>query len=119
MTENSNHPGFYDCHIFCCTNRREPGAKRGCCAEKGAEDLRAYMKKRAGELKIPRTRINTAGCLDRCELGPVLVIYPDNVWYHYQTQADIDEILQSHVIDKKPVARLLLTNSMRLPEDRT
>lgn len=109
---------FYSCHIFCCTNRREAGHKRGCCAEKDAENLRAYMKDRAIELKIPRTRINSAGCLDRCELGPVLVIYPDNVWYHYNTTADIDEILQSHVIDKKPVQRLLLSNSMRVPADR-
>ena len=76
------------------------------------------MKKRAKELKIARTRVNSAGCLDRCELGPVLVIYPDNVWYHYETTADIDEILQSHVIDKNPVTRLLLTDKMRLPEDR-
>lgn len=110
---NDPNNGFYECHIFCCTNRREPGHKRGCCAERGAEELRGYMKDRAKELKIARTRINSAGCLDRCELGAVLVIYPDNVWYHYETKADIDEILQSHVIDKKPVTRLLVTREMR------
>lgn len=109
---------FYSCHIFCCTNRREAGHKRGCCAEKSAEDLRAYMKERAKDLGIAGVRVNSAGCLDRCELGPVLVIYPDNVWYTYQTKADVDEILQSHVVQKTPVARLLLTNAMRLPADR-
>lgn len=109
--------GFYDCHVFCCTNLREPGHKRGCCAEKGAEALRAHMKKRAAELNIPRARVNSAGCLDRCELGPVLVVYPDNVWYHYETEADIEEILQSHVIGKKPVTRLLLTRQMRQLEN--
>jgi len=111
MTES-----FYQCHIFCCTNRREVGAKRGCCASKGSEELRDYTKKRAKQLGIARTRVNASGCLDRCELGPVMVIYPEGAWYHYETEADIDEILQSHVIDKKPVERLLIKNDQRVWE---
>ena len=70
------------------------------------------MKARAKELAIPGVRINNAGCLDRCELGPVLVIYPEGVWYKYQTQADIDEILTVHLRDGGRVARLMLR-----PED--
>jgi (2Fe-2S) ferredoxin len=74
------------------------------------------MKKAAKKLGIARTRVNTAGCLDRCELGPVMVIYPEGAWYHYQSEADIDEILQSHIINKKPVERLLLKNEQRVLE---
>lgn len=108
---------FYQCHVFCCTNKREPKdgvpPKRGCCASKGSDALREYMKKRARELGMERTRVNSAGCLDRCELGAVMVIYPEGAWYHYETEADVDEILQSHIINKTPVERLLLTNTQR------
>lgn len=103
---------YYRCHVFCCTNLRPEGHKRGSCGAGGAEPLRAYMKARAKELAIPGVRINNAGCLDRCELGPVLVIYPEGVWYKYQTQADIDEILTVHLRDGGRVARLMLR-----PED--
>ncbi|KZD12834.1 (2Fe-2S) ferredoxin domain-containing protein [Oceanibaculum pacificum] len=103
---------YYECHVFCCTNRRPDGHKRGSCAAAGAEPLRNYMKARAKELGISGTRINIAGCLDRCELGPVMVIYPEGVWYSYRDQADIDEILQSHVKEGRRVQRLLLQ-----PED--
>lgn len=100
---------FYRAHIFLCTNVRPPGHPRGCCAEKGAEKLRDYMKARAKELGLPQTRINTAGCLDRCELGPTMVIYPEGVWYTYRNRDDIDEILQRHLIGGQVVDRLRLT----------
>src|SRR5690348_2661776 len=61
---------FYRQHVFCCTNTRPPGHPRGCCSEKGSEKLRNYMKVRAKELGLADLRINAAGCLDRCELGP-------------------------------------------------
>jgi (2Fe-2S) ferredoxin len=69
------------------------------------------MKARAKELGLADVRINASGCLDRCELGPMMVIYPDAVWYHYETLADVDEILDSHVMGGRPVARLMLRPS--------
>jgi (2Fe-2S) ferredoxin len=99
---------YYVAHIFCCTNQRPPGHKRGCCADKGAEDLRNYMKKRAKELGIQGVRVNNAGCLDRCELGPCFVIYPEGIWYSPKNEADIDEILTAHLQQGKPVERLML-----------
>jgi (2Fe-2S) ferredoxin len=99
---------FYKTHVFCCTNERPPGHKRGCCAEKGAEKLRNYMKVRVKELGIEGARINTAGCLDRCELGATMVIYPEGIWYTYGSTADIDEIIDSHLVKGQPVARLML-----------
>jgi (2Fe-2S) ferredoxin len=100
---------YYSRHIFFCLNRREDG--RECCAERDAERLQAYAKERvkalglAGEGKV---RVNKAGCLDRCEQGPVAVVYPEGVWYTYVDEHDIDEIVESHLSEGKPVARLRL-----------
>lgn len=105
-------PAYYRCHVFCCTNERPAGHPRGCCKDKGAERLRNYMKARAKEFGLSDVRINIAGCLDRCELGPTMVIYPEGVWYRYRTNEDVDEILRVHVMEGGRVARLLLR-----PED--
>lgn len=105
---------FYRAHVFCCTNERPAGHPRGCCKEKDAEALRNYMKARAKALGLEGVRVNIAGCLDRCELGPTMVIYPEGVWYHYRSSDDIDEILQTHVIEGGRVIRLQLQ-----PEDET
>jgi (2Fe-2S) ferredoxin len=101
---------YYKAHVFCCTNERPPGHPRGCCKEKGAEKLRNYMKSRVKELGIEGVRINNAGCLDRCELGATLVIYPEGVWYTYATTADVEEIIERHLRKGERVERLLLTD---------
>lgn len=106
---------FYRAHIFVCTNERPENHPRGSCARKGAEKLRNYMKTRAKELGLgleDGVRVNNAGCLERCELGPTIVIYPEGIWYRAETFADIDEILDVHVKQGGRVARLLLK-----PED--
>lgn len=70
------------------------------------------MKARAKELGISRVRINASGCLDRCELGPTVVIYPEGVWYRCETMEDVDRVLEDHVRDGGRVAELMLS-----PED--
>jgi (2Fe-2S) ferredoxin len=109
-------PLFYRRHVFCCTNTRPPGHPRGSCSEKGSEKLRNYMKARAKELGLDDVRINAAGCLDRCELGPTMVIYPEGVWYGYRTTADLDEILETHLVRGGRVARLMLMPEQKKPE---
>ncbi|MDE1900032.1 MAG: (2Fe-2S) ferredoxin domain-containing protein [Alphaproteobacteria bacterium] len=99
---------YYQSHVFCCTNRRPDGHKDGCCASKGGEHLRNYMKKKAKEMGLDTTRINGAGCLGRCELGPVIVIYPEGVWYRPKTESDIDEILTTHIQQGRRVGHLQL-----------
>lgn len=108
-------PLYYRCHVFCCTNQRPAGHSRGCCAEKGAVKLRDYMKARAKELGLDGVRINSAGCLDRCELGPTMVIYPEGVWYRCPTREDIDEVLTVHVRDGRRVERLRLRRDSEAP----
>ena len=100
--------GFFRHHIFCCTNRREPGHTRGCCAEKDAEALRDYMKLKVKQEGLKGVRVNNAGCLDRCELGPCMVIYPDNVWYSCKTKGDVDEVIREHLHGGRVVERLKL-----------
>jgi (2Fe-2S) ferredoxin len=101
-------PLYYDVHLFVCCNRRPDGHRRGSCAAGGSEKLRDYMKARAKEMGLQRVRVNTAGCLDRCELGPCVVIYPEGVWYRVTSPADVDAILERHVRDGGRVPELLL-----------
>lgn len=101
-------PLFFDFHVFVCTNRRPDGHKRGSCAAKGSESLRDYMKARAKELGIVRVRINTAACLDRCELGPCIVVYPEGVWYRVETREDVDRVLKSHLVEGGRAEALML-----------
>ena len=116
--QSSDPKPYYEAHVFCCTNRRPAGHPRGCCAERGAEELRDHMKSRAKQLGLKNVRVNSAGCLDRCELGPTVVIYPEGVWYTYSTKEDIDEVLQTHLVEGKRVERLMLRTADKLPKDR-
>ena len=111
----SNDKMFYSQHVFCCTNERPPDAPRGSCKAKGSVELRNYMNVRLKELGLKDgRRVNSAGCLDRCELGPVMVIYPEGTWYTYATKADVDEILERHIGKGEIVERLRLA-----PEQKT
>jgi (2Fe-2S) ferredoxin len=99
----------YKYHVFFCTNQRESGAT--CCEQCNATEIRAYAKKRVKELGLSgqgSVRVNTAGCLDRCELGPVIVIYPEETWYTYVDREDIDEIIDEHLKNGRVVERLLI-----------
>jgi (2Fe-2S) ferredoxin len=102
-------PPYYRAHVFVCCNRRPNGHKRGSCAAGGSEALRDYMKARAKELGLAGVRVNMAGCLDRCEFGPAMVIYPEGIWYKIETKTDIDEVLEQHLLQRGRVKRLLLT----------
>src|SRR3954470_3519415 len=85
------HMSYYSKHVFFCCNQRDGG--RVCCNDKGASQIRDYAKKRVKELGLSgegKIRVNQAGCLDRCEEGPCVVVYPDAVWYTYLDRADID-----------------------------
>jgi|TARA_B110000261_G_scaffold6573_1_gene6712 (2Fe-2S) ferredoxin len=106
---SENMPLFYDIHVFCCVNERPPKHRRGCCSGKSALLLCDYMCRRTMAMGLREIRVNRAGCLNRCEMGPVMVIYPEGIWYSYATEKDIDEIVRSHIIGGKKVERLLLS----------
>ena len=97
---------YYKRHLFMCVNQRED---RNCCQQHGAYKLCTYAKKKAKELGIAgqgRVRVNRAGCLDRCDEGPVAVVYPDGIWYTYKDKADLDEIIFKHLKKGQIVKRL-------------
>jgi len=103
----------YQHHVFFCCNQREPG-ERGCCNDKGASRVRDYAKKQVKQLGLAgpgKVRINQAGCLDRCELGPCLVVYPEGVWYTYVDEEDVDEIIDEHLHHGRVVERLRLKDA--------
>ena len=98
---------YYRYHLFFCINRREDGS--ACCQNFDAQSMRDYAKKRTKELGIAgkgSVRVNTAGCLDRCEEGPVCVVYPEGVWYTWVDREDVDEIVQEHLQNGRIVERL-------------
>jgi len=100
---------FYKHHVFFCTNLREDGAQ--CCGASGGLQMREYLKKKTKLAKLDgkgKYRINSAGCLDRCNEGPVLVVYPEGVWYTYVDESDIDEIFEVHLKQGRIVERLQL-----------
>ena len=100
---------YFKHHVFFCCNQRPNG--ESCCNDHRASELQTYAKDRAAAAGLRgkgSVRINKAGCLGRCDDGPVMVVYPDNVWYTYATEADIDEIVASHLVQGRIVERLHL-----------
>lgn len=97
----------FDRHVFVCTNRRAPGDPKGCCAERGAEEVRETFKRLLKDRGISkRIRANAAGCLDQCARGVSVVVYPEQVWYGGVTPADVAEIVEQHLVGGVPVERL-------------
>ncbi len=100
---------YYQSHVFFCLNEREAGLQ--CCMGSGAQNLFDYAKAQIKALNLNgpgKIRINKAGCLDRCAFGPVLVIYPEGIWYQCKTMADVDEIISQHLQLGQVVTRLKL-----------
>lgn len=122
---------YYKHHLFFCLNQREDGGP--CCTDHNAEAMFEYAKKKAKKLGLhgkggecadrsegcaatclrgctdgagSMSRVNRAGCFDRCGEGPVCVVYPDGVWYTFVDETDIDEIIESHLREGIPVERL-------------
>lgn len=99
----------YKYHVFFCTNQREAGEM--CCGQRNAAEIRDYAKAKIKALGLSGEggiRINTAGCLGRCESGPVIVVYPQDIWYTYVDREDVDEIISEHLQNDRVVERLLI-----------
>ncbi len=97
----------FEKHIFICTNERPPEDPKGCCAAKNAREIAACFKQELHRRGLKgKIRANKAGCLDLCELGPTVVVYPEGIWYKQVTIADVPEIIESHLLGNRPVERL-------------
>lgn len=101
--------GFYERHVFCCRNEREDGHPRGCCGAERGEQIATRFKQLMRRHGVRQVRANKAMCLDRCEHGPVVVIYPEQVWYRIEdVDRDVEEIVVEHLVGGRPVERLML-----------
>ena len=98
---------FYTQHIFFCNNQRQDG--KSCCSQLGAKQMYRYAKDKCradGIMGAGKIGISESRCLGRCEHGPVAVVYPDNIWYQYIDEDDVDDIINEHLIGGKAVKRL-------------
>lgn len=100
-------PQVFKIHAFACYQQRPPGHPRGSCAAVGAVPLWEHLGAKLERLGNPEISLTATGCLGFCRAGPVLVVYPEGIWYRPQSKEDIDEIVQSHFTDGVPVERLI------------
>jgi (2Fe-2S) ferredoxin len=101
---------IFDIHIFVCNNQRT-GNERLSCGDAHGLELVAEFKKQINDLKIGlKIRANKSGCLGICDFGPTVAIYPEGIFYVGVKKEDVKEIIDSHIVNKIPVERLLLKN---------
>ncbi len=110
---------FYETHILCCVNQRPEGHPRSCCADRGGREFMETITKRIADAGLENVTVTETGCMERCELGPAMVIYPDAVWYSYSNEDDIDEIIESHLKGGQAVERLVLAPDQKLPNAKS
>lgn len=98
----------YQYHIFVCENHRPPEDPKGCCAAKGTSEIITLLREqvKASGLQA-NVRVNSSGCLANCARGATIVVYPDAIWYSFVTKNDLIEIMNSHILNGKPVTRLM------------
>lgn len=94
-------------HVFMCQHERDAADKRGCCLAKNSMPLLKYAKGQLAQRRLNKeVRFQRAGCLNACAHGPALVVYPEGVWYRVSAEADIDAIIEEHLVGGRPVERL-------------
>lgn len=104
---------FYSPHCFVCTNKRPDDHPRGSCGAKNAESLRQYLREKMKQAGIETARANSAGCLDQCENDPVMVVYPEGIWYRLPDTNAIDRIVTEHFKGGKIVQEFVLTEPVK------
>ena len=99
----------FDKHIFICTNQRAADSPRKSCGEAHGMSIVDAFRKKLKEKSLPiKVRAQRAGCLDVCNYGQTLVVYPEGVFYVGVELGDVDEIIEEHIINDRPVKRLVL-----------
>jgi (2Fe-2S) ferredoxin len=98
----------FEKHIFICTNERAPGEKKSCGQAHGLELVKLFKKSIAGKGLNVKIRAQKTGCLDACEFGPSLVVYPEGVFYGSVGASDVEEIVTEHLVNNRPVQRLII-----------
>jgi (2Fe-2S) ferredoxin len=106
----------YDRHVFVCINERPKGHPKGCCLEKGSQEVRDLLKSLIHERGLKdRVRVNSAGCLDACAHGIALVIYPEGIWYGGVKKEDVQEIVDRTIMHGEVINRLSIPDPRYAP----
>ena len=101
----------YNKHIFVCVNERSSDSSRGDCSSCGGREIRSEFVRLINKYGLKgKVRANKSGCLDACELGPTVVIYPDGIWYNQISLSDVEEIFKTSVLGNSIVERLRSTD---------
>lgn len=102
-------------HVFVCVNERPLQSPKGCCKLRGGTEVRDELKKQLALRGLNRVvRANNAGCLDQCASGVTVLVYPEQVWYGLVTRADVEELIERHIVRGEFVERLMLPNQPHL-----
>lgn len=103
---------LFEHHVFICTNERDESAARPSCLPLGSKKLKSAFKDAIKDAGLKhKVRANESACLDQCEHGPVVVVYPEAVWYGKVHPKDVEKIVSEHLVGGRPVARLRLAES--------
>jgi (2Fe-2S) ferredoxin len=107
----------YKRHVFVCVNERPADHPKGCCMNKGSAQIRDALKIELGKRGLAKiVRANNSGCLDACEHGVTIVIYPEGIWYGKVTMGDIPEIIDRTIVGGEVIQRLLIPDSRYKPD---
>lgn len=101
----------YRYHLFLCTNERPADHPRGSCLQRGALPLLEVVKEEASRAGVPGPfRSNRSGCLDACEEGPVLAVYPDGIYYRVTNREEVARVMKEHLVGGRIVTELQIPN---------
>lgn len=101
-------PMVFRIHAFACFQQRPPGHPRGSCSAAGAQPLWERLGSKLESKGLHDVSLTATGCLGFCRAGPLMVVYPEGIWYQPRTPEDIDEIVEAHFIGGEPVERLIV-----------
>jgi (2Fe-2S) ferredoxin len=113
MTPTNEVPQVYTRHVFACYTQRPPGHPRGSCGSAGAQPLWNRLGSRLESERLSEIGFTAAGCLSFCNAGPLMVVYPEGVWYQPKSVEDIDEIVDAHLKNGNLVERLVIVPTVR------
>jgi (2Fe-2S) ferredoxin len=102
----------FEHHVFVCHNVRPPDAPRPSCTTDAKSELHTRLQQLSKDAGLAgKVRINKSGCLDQCEHGPTVVVYPEAVWYGNVKPEDAEAIVSEHLIGGRPVERLRIADA--------
>lgn len=94
-------------HVFVCTSSRINGQQKGFCYSKDAVGIvQSFMEELDNNDLSGEVMVTNTGCFGICEAGPIVVVYPEGIWYRSVTAEDVAEIVESHLINGQKVERL-------------